>query len=135
MTSNEAVNELGSPYTEQLVYSNPHKRQVEPIWFQQERFFILNGDDEVIWKQAPEVPVKEYVFREGSPDNPGRRLKEQHPVYSLIPGSFHYQPVVEEVEVFVPGDYRPNTFRSEAAITKSVYPIVSTERYYVRPVI
>lgn len=131
----QTVSHTGDAFTEQLRYSNPLNQKVEPIWYRNERYFVVNTDTEVSWTQKPQVPVREYRFRFGSPGSPGPFLAEQDPVYSLIPGSFHYQPVVELVEVFVPDEYQPNSIKSHTDILKSNYQLAPTERCYVRPVI
>lgn len=84
---------VGAPFTEQLNYSNPLGRPVQTIWYNYERYFIIDGDHEVFWTDPPDVPVKEYVFRHGDSGSPGEALRQQFPIYSLIPGSYHYQPI------------------------------------------
>lgn len=60
------VYEVSAKYTEQLNYSNPVGRPVQPIRFEEERFFMLNTDYEEFWTHPPDVPPKEYVFRYGT---------------------------------------------------------------------
>ena len=129
------VYEVGAKYTEQLNYSNPLGRPVQPIWFEEERFFMLNTDYEVFWTDPPVVLPKEYVFRYGTQAAPGGYVPGQLPIYSLIPGSYHYQPLVEVVEVYVPSTYIANSLRSAHAVLTSDYPINETGTYFVRPVL
>lgn len=129
------VYEVGAEYIEQLNYSNPLGQVVTPIWFKNERFFLLSTDYEVVWTDPPSVPVKEYLFRYGTPDAPGSFVADQLPIFSLIPGSYHYQPISEVIYVYVPADYTPNSLRSAAAVEKTTYPIVETGTYYVRAVL
>ncbi len=71
------------------------------------------------------------IFRYGTPDNPGVRVAEQHPVFSLIPANFHYQPIVEVADVYVPDDYEANTLKSESPVLALPYAISHTGRYAV----
>ena len=106
------VYQVGAPGVEQLNYSNPLNQQVSPIWYNQERYYVLLTPYQVVWTEPPQVPVKEYRFHYGTSQAPGGEVPGQFPVYSLIPGSYHYQPVSEIVYVYVPHSYTPNSLRS-----------------------
>ena len=88
---------VGAQYTEQLNYSNPLVQTVVTVWYNNYRYFLLDQDVQVFWIDPPQVPVKEYLFYYPSstdPTQPGEPTGH-FPVMSL-PGSYHYQPVVEE---------------------------------------
>lgn len=90
----------------------------------------------MFWTDPPQAPTKAYVFFYGTPSAPGVPVPGQLPVYNFIPGSYHYQPAVELVNVFVPAGYTPNSLKSQDAIlTSNQTVIVPTGRHYVRPVL
>lgn len=138
---------VGAQFTEQLNYSNPLQQTVATVWYNNYYYFLLDTGRRVYWTDPPQVPVKEYLFyysqcphhktfdqhcdRCGRPGEP----TDHYPVLSLIPGSYHYQPVVETVQFIVPRSYDPAKYRSEAAILASTYPIIPTGKYYVRCVV
>jgi hypothetical protein len=62
---------VGAPYVEQLEYSNPFDQKGQPVWYRNERCFVLRTPYEVVWTDPPVVLPKEYVFRHGCPDAPG----------------------------------------------------------------
>ena len=126
-----SVTTLGHPSVEQLSYSNPFQQRIYPVWHRYEQYFAVDAETPMAWSQKPQVPVTEYVFRRGTPENPGEPVVGQYPIFSLIPGSFHYQPVVEVAEVYVPDDYEPNTLKSETQVLTQPYPIVRTGHYAV----
>ncbi|NMP24431.1 hypothetical protein [Sulfobacillus harzensis] len=131
------VYRVGAQFTEQLNYSNPLGQTVITVWYNNYYYFLLDQHIEVVWKKPPQVPVKEYLFfypHHDDPKKPGDPTGH-YPVLSLLPGSYHYQPVVEEVLFIVPRDYDPAKFRSEDAIKASRYPIIPTHRYFVRAVL
>ncbi len=106
---------------------------METVWYNNYRYFLLLQHTPVYWIDPPQVPVKEYLFyypSSSDPTQPGDPTGH-FPVLSLIPGSYHYQPVVEEVQFIVPPGYNPAQFRSEDAIKASNYPIIPTGNYYV----
>ena len=125
------VTSLGQPAVEPLRYANPFRQRLYPVWHRYEQYFAVDANTPVIWSQKPQVPVVEYIFRYGTPDNPGVRVAEQHPVFSLIPANFHYQPIVEVADVYVPDDYEANTLKSESQVLALPYAISHTGRYAV----
>lgn len=128
---------VGAPFTEQLNYSNPFHQTVVTVWYNNYYYFLLEQHTPVVWIDPPQVSVKEYLFYYPCPDDalkPGEPTGH-FPVLSLLPGRYHYQPVVEEVLFIVPRDYDPVKFRSESAILASHYPIIPTGRYFVRAVL
>lgn len=129
------VYEVGAQFVEQLNYSNPLDQCVRAVWFENERYFLLSTDYEVYWTHTPAVSVKEALFRYGTPQSPGGYVSDQFPVLNLIPGSYHYQPLVEVVDVYVPSTFTPNSVKSYSAILTSNYPIVETGQYFVRAVL
>lgn len=131
------IYEVGAQFVEQLNYSNPLHRPVRSVWYNNERFFIINTNYEVFWTDAPEVLPIEYLFYFGDPSDPddATPVPGQYPVYSLVPGFYHYQPVVEVANVYVPRAYQVNAIRNSSAILGSNYPIEKTGRYFVRPVL
>lgn len=133
METRGPVYEVGAQFTEQLNYSNPFRRKVVTVWYNNERFFMLDTPFAVVWTDPPDVPVKEYIFLyRGSTGNP---VSGQFPIMSLVPGSYHYQPISEIVTVAVPPSYQANSFRSESDILKSSYPTTPTGQYFVRPIL
>lgn len=129
------IYEVGAQYVEQLNYSNPLGRPVQPVWYVNERYFAIDSDYQVVWTHTPAVSTKEYLFYYGTPAAPGPQVAGQFPVYNRIPGSYYYFMTVEVVQVFVPQGYQPNSLRSETAVLKTDYPIVETGTYFVRPVL
>lgn len=134
-TTTGPIYEVGAPFTEQLNYSNPLGQTVQPVWHRNERLFLLTTNVPVVWQTPPEVPVKEYVFYYGTPASSGGLVPGQFPVFSLIPGRFHYQPIAELVNVYVPTTYKANSLRSQEAILVTEYPVVETGQYFVRAVL
>lgn len=135
MPTTGPIYRVGAQFTEQLNYSNPLHRPVETVWYRYEMYFLLATDYRVVFVDPPQVPVEEYLFRYGTPSSPGALVPDQYPVMSLIPGSYHYQPIAEEVWVFVPQDYTPNHLKSQQDVLLSNYPIVHSRKYFVRPIL
>lgn len=129
------IYEKGAAYVEQLNYSNPLGLDTYPIWFNTERYWAVDTHTPIYFTVKESPATKEYRFYYGAPDNPGAVVAGQLPIYSEIPGSVHYSPIVEVMVVFVPRDYEVNSIRSERGIQKTDYPIVATGRYYDRPVL
>lgn len=131
-TTTGPIYEVGAPFTEQINYSNPLGQKVQPVWHRNERLFVLTTDVSVVWQRPPAVPVNEYIFYYGAPDSSGGLVPGQFPVFSLIPGRFHYQPIAHIVNVYVPATYEANSLRSQEAILVTDYPVVETDQSFVR---
>ena len=130
----------GDPYTpdgvENLTYNNPYNIEVEHVWFDGKIVYAIAGDEvEIAFddqrrtidnKVAQEYQIVHAVELDGMGKPKGEKpepVPGQLNIYDSVPGMDKYSPLWQFNYVVVPGDYTPNTLRSEADCLASGYPI------------
>ena len=122
---------------ENLTYNNPYAMEVERVWFDGKVVFAVeSGEVEIDFderrvargnKVAQEYQVVYSVEldEQGKLENGNEphRVDGQYNIYDSVPGMETYSPLWQFNYVVVPGDYQPNSLRSEADCLSSGYRI------------
>jgi hypothetical protein len=134
----------GDPYRpdgiEALTYSNPHRLNVERVWFDGKIVYAVeSGEVEIAFDEhrraIGNAVAQEYqIVHAVALDDAGKLKNDEEPeqvegqfnIYDSVPGMEGYSPLWQFNYVVVPRDYRPNTLRSEADCLRSGYPILKS---------
>jgi len=114
---------------EALTYDNPFGQAIEQAWFDGKLVYAVDlGEVEVDPSQVKVAQEYQIVYdvaldARGKLASEPRRPPGQLNIYDSVPGMAQYSPIWQFNYVVVPGDYRPNTLRSEHDCLASGYPI------------
>ncbi len=131
----------GRKYTDEgieaLTYNNPHRLNMERIWFNNRVVFAVeSGEVEIAFNKQREAVgnkvAQEYqIVYAVELDERGKlkggaepdRVEGQYNIYDSVPGMEKYSALWQFNYVTVPRDYEPNSLRSEADCLSSGLPI------------
>ncbi|MDQ4142696.1 MAG: hypothetical protein M3198_02970 [Actinomycetota bacterium] len=122
---------------EDLTYNNPYGLEIERVWFDGKVVYAVeSGEVEIEFDEnrvarGNKVAQEYQVVYDVELDERGKlkdgkepeRVDGQYNIYDSVPGMEEYSPLWQFNYVLVPGDYEPNTLRSEADCLDSGYPI------------
>jgi hypothetical protein len=124
---------FGADGVEAMTYNNVLRQDIEQVWFDGKLVYALDlGEVDVDPSRVKVAQEYQIVYaaeldEQGKPTSEPARVPGQLNIYDSAPGMEQYSPIWQFNYVVVPGDYAPNTLRSERECVASGYRILRSQ--------